>query len=231
MPWLGIYELSITLSTAEALASADVTVTSAIGVNYGPVTMTGSGTSYTITLAQPITKADLVTITIGNSSIVTVTRRLDVLPGDFGDYGVVNAADLLGVRDEWLRLDGAVPTIFGDINGDGVVNEIDYMDVLERLHTRLPSVSDASTAPTTIGQAGPELVRIGTSRPLSRPAASSARPRAEIRLSGRGWSLGTLPRGKTINQRLMHPVLLQNAEGRSRTERNEREGEALHSLL
>ena len=204
LPWLGIDELSITLSTAETLASGDVTVTSAIGVNYGPVTITGSGTSYTITLAQPITESDRVTITIGNADIVTVTRRLDVLPGDIGDYGVVNAADLLEVRDEWLRLDGAVPTIFGDINGDGVVNEIDYDDVLERLHTRLPSVSDASIAPNTVGQAGPELVRIGPSKPLEPAAAHGARPRAEIRLSGRGWSLGTLTRGRMINQRLIH---------------------------
>ena len=39
------------------------------GINYGPVTLSGSGTSYTITLAQPINEADRVTITIGNALI------------------------------------------------------------------------------------------------------------------------------------------------------------------
>ena len=51
----------------QTLTAADVTVISAIGVNYGPVTVSGSGTSYTITLAQPINAADRVTITIGNA--------------------------------------------------------------------------------------------------------------------------------------------------------------------
>ena len=198
-----------------ALDSGDVTVSSAIGVNYGPATVSGSGTSYIISLAQPINQADLVTITIASATIVTFTRRLDVLPGDFGDYGVVNAADLIGVRNEWLRLDGAVPTVFGDINGDGVVNATDYMDVLERLHTRLPPLTDASIAPTTIGRAGPELVQIGTSSPSAPPAVNQARSRAELRLSGRGWSLATSTRGKLINLRSTHPILLEGADDRS----------------
>jgi hypothetical protein len=38
------------------------------------------------------------------------------------DYGAVTSADFLGFRDQWLGLDGGVPTIFGDINGDEVVS-------------------------------------------------------------------------------------------------------------
>ena len=64
MPWLGIDEVQITFSEAEPLAAGDVTVSSAHGVNYGPVTVSGSRTSYTITLAQPINQPDRVTITI-----------------------------------------------------------------------------------------------------------------------------------------------------------------------
>ena len=104
LPWLGIDQVSITLGAAATLTAGDVTVTSAIGVNYGPVTVSGSGTSYTITLAQPIDKADRVTITIGSASIATFTRRLDVLPGDFNDDGVVNSQDLVGVRNEMAGL-------------------------------------------------------------------------------------------------------------------------------
>ncbi len=51
LPWLGIDSLQVTISQAQTLTPADVTVSSAIGVNYGPVTVSGSGTSYTITLA------------------------------------------------------------------------------------------------------------------------------------------------------------------------------------
>ena len=117
------------LPSAETLTAADVMVTSAIGVNYGPLTISGSGTNYTITLAQPITEPDRVTITISNANIATFTRRLDVLPGDVNDDGVVNGLDVVDVHNEWLGIDGAVPTIFGDINGDGVVNGTDYNDV------------------------------------------------------------------------------------------------------
>jgi len=202
MPWLGINQLPITLAQATSMASGDVTVSSAIGVNYGPVTVSGSGTNYTITLAQPITKPDRVTITIGNATIATFTRRLDVLPGDFNDDGVVNSQDIVGVRNEWLRINGAVPTIFGDINGDGFVNVTDYNDVGRQVGTRLPSVSDTSIA-AAAPHGGPELVRIGTNGPSQRTVASRARPRAEVQLSGRGWILGTLTRGKLINQRLI----------------------------
>jgi hypothetical protein len=203
LPWLGITQVTITLSQAETLASTDVTVSSAIGLHYGPVTVSGSGTNYTITLANPINKADRVTITIGNATIVTFTRRLDVLPGDFNDDGVVNSQDMVGVRNEWLRINGAVPTIFGDINGDGVVNGTDYNDVRKEIGTSLPSVGDALIGSGPGGHGGPALVRIGTSGPSQYTAASRARPRAEIQLSGRGWSPGTLTRGKMINQPLI----------------------------
>ena len=106
--------------------------------NYGPVTISGSGTSYTITLAQPINATDRVTLTIGNTDIATFTRRLDVLPGDFNDDGVVNAQDAVGVRNEYLFLNGASPTTFGDINGDGTVDINDFNAVRRFLGARLP---------------------------------------------------------------------------------------------
>ena len=211
MPWLGIDQLPITLSQAETLTAADVTVSSAIGVNYGPVTVSGSGTSYTITLAQPINKADRVTITIGNPGISAFNRQLDVLPGDFNDDGVVNSQDLAGIRNEWLGVGGAKPTIFGDINGDGLVNVNDYNAERLLIGTSLPSVSDALIAPGPGSQGGPALVRIGTTGPSPRTTASPARPRAEIQLSGRGSSLGTSAIGKTINQALIERSTSQDA--------------------
>jgi hypothetical protein len=131
--------VQITLGAAATLSAADVTVHSARGINYGPVTISGSGTSYTITLAQPITVADRVTITIANASIATYTRRIDVLPGDFNDDGVVNSQDMVGIRNEIL---GLVPmTIFGDINGDGKVDINDYNAVRARIGATLPPLT------------------------------------------------------------------------------------------
>jgi hypothetical protein len=137
LPWVGISKVSITLGQATTLAIGDLAVRSEIGVNYGPVTVSGSGTSYTITLGQPINKADRVTITIGNAMIASFTRRLDVLPGDFNDDGVVNSQDLVGVRNQWLGFNGAKPTIFGDLNGDGSVNVQDYNAVRAAIGTSL----------------------------------------------------------------------------------------------
>jgi hypothetical protein len=125
LPWSGINKLQITLSQAETLSPSDVSVTGITVANYGPVTISGSGTSYTITFAQAITTADRVTVTIGNAGISTYTRRLDVLPGDVNDDGVVNAQDLTLVRNNFTST-GALYDIFDDIDGSGVVDITDY---------------------------------------------------------------------------------------------------------
>jgi hypothetical protein len=138
LPWLGIDQLAITLSQPETLAAGDVSVTGINIANYGPVTISGSGTSYTITFAQPINAADRVTVTIGNASIATFTRRLDVLPGDFNDDGSVTQQDALLIRNEYLAIGGAPVTIFGDIDGNGVVDVNDYNAVRRLIGTHLP---------------------------------------------------------------------------------------------
>ncbi len=135
MPWLGIQHLQIALSQAETLTASDISISSANGIDYGLITVTGSGTSYTITWANPIDTADRVTITIGNTLIASFTCRLDVLPGDVNDDGVVSAQDTVLVRNQMIGYLGAVPTIFGDINGDGVVDINDFTAVRKRLGT------------------------------------------------------------------------------------------------
>ena len=141
LPWLGIQQLQIVLGQPQVLTAADVAVNSAIGVNYGPVTVSGSGTRYTITLAQPINAADRVTITIVNPGVSMFNRRLDVLPGDVNDDGVVNVQDMVAIRNQMLGLLGAVPTIFGDINGDGKVDINDYTAVRKLIGTTLPRIT------------------------------------------------------------------------------------------
>ena len=73
------------------------------GSSYGPVSILGSGTaSIVIMLAKPIATADDVTLTIGNSQVVTYIRRLDVLPGDVNDDGAVNTTDGVLILDSYL---------------------------------------------------------------------------------------------------------------------------------
>ncbi len=191
MPWLGINQLQISLSAATTLAPSDVTVTSAIGVNYGPVTVSGAGTSYTIALAQPINTADRVTITIGNALITTFTRQLDVLPGDFNDDGVVNSQDLVGVRNEWLGVNGAVPTIFGDLNGDGKVDINDYTIVRAASGTSLPTVAPPAAAPVVTAP-GASSGGTGQIAAVSTALGSSEFPAADSPSPGAPVSLGAL---------------------------------------
>ena len=101
-----------------------------------------------------------------------------MLPGDFNDDGVVNGSDVVGVRNEWLGINGAVPTIVGDINGDGVVNGTDYNDVRIEIGTTLPSVVDPPIALGVARQSDAALVRIGASArrsPRRQPSATARR--------------------------------------------------------
>jgi hypothetical protein len=136
VPWLGIDQITLTLSTAAILTPANITISSAIGANYGPVTVTNSGTTVTISLNTPIETADRVTIGISGPGITSLSGQLAVLPGDFNDDGVVNVQDLVAVERQWLGV--VTPTMFGDITGDGKPTEADYLAVRQRIGTRLP---------------------------------------------------------------------------------------------
>lgn len=92
------------------------------------------------TLREAINAADRVTITINAPTIATYIRRLDVLPGDVGDFGVVNAEDLAIERDMCLNLPVVSDTlyVFGDILGLADVLVADYNAVHTRVGTTLP---------------------------------------------------------------------------------------------
>ena len=138
LPWFGINRIAITLSQAATISPGDVSVTGLVGGNYGPVTISGSGTSYVITLAKAVSGPDRVTLTIGNAEVITYTRRLDILPGDVNDDGVVNTTD--GV----IILNSTTPThsynTFDDMNGDGAVSTADFTEYRPQIGTTLPGL-------------------------------------------------------------------------------------------
>jgi len=139
LPFVGISQLAITLNQAAVLSAGDVSVTGITVANYGPVTISGSGTSYTITLVQPIAAADRVTVTIGNGFIASFTRRLDVLPGDVNDDGMVDFNDLVVLARNFNQLN-ATPSQ-GDLTGDGIVNFDDLVALARGFGQLLPATT------------------------------------------------------------------------------------------
>ncbi len=100
--------------------------------------------NYTITLAQPIDSADRVTLTIVNPGVSLFNRRIDVLPGDVNDDGVVDSRDVADFRKQWIGPDRKY-SIFDDIIGDGQLNLEDYELIREAVGTKLPAVGVSET--------------------------------------------------------------------------------------
>ncbi len=82
LPWIGIDAFQFSFTAPALLTAADVMVQSARGMTYGPITVTGSGMNDTVTFAQPIDKADRVTITLDIMGRQIFAGRFNVLPGD-----------------------------------------------------------------------------------------------------------------------------------------------------
>ena len=70
----------------------------------------------------------------------TTSWNFSVLPGDFDGDGIVGTADLTGVHSQMPQYLGALqtPSVWADINGDGVVDVNDYNLVKKNLNTKLP---------------------------------------------------------------------------------------------
>ena len=117
--WFNISSLTITLDRSiPSLAPADVSVIGSVGGSYGSVRISGSGTTWVITLAKVIANADKVIVTIGNTQLTTYQRELDVLPGDYNDDGVVSSADVTLLNNATV----APYNLFADLNGDGLID-------------------------------------------------------------------------------------------------------------
>lgn len=147
VPWLNIYQISFTLSQPATLSAADVKVTGIAVTSYAVSSVTGTGTAadpIVVTLSQPISLADRVTLTAGNANVATFARRLDVLPGDVNDDGSVGLADANAVRAMYTTGSTSIPWVFGDVLGDVAIGTAptvnDYNAVRSRFTTVLPPI-------------------------------------------------------------------------------------------
>jgi len=136
IPWLGVNKITLTLDNPIAsLVAGDISFRSAVNLSYSVQSISGSGTSWTITLANNgIVSPDKLTVTVANSSLASFTRRLDVLPGDVNDDGMVSSLDMNLVQKQ-LTL-GYVA--FFDVDGTGTLTSADVTAVKARIGNKLP---------------------------------------------------------------------------------------------
>jgi hypothetical protein len=140
VPWLGLGVIRIGLDTLVGIPPSDIKVNGINVVDYGPVRIAQVSLSpivYALTLARPIDGPDRVTIRIDSPNVTAFTRRLDVLPGDVNDDGVVTIGDAIAVRDH-LQSSGGAYLGWADVDGNGVVDLTDMNDVRKRIGKVLP---------------------------------------------------------------------------------------------
>jgi hypothetical protein len=120
--WSDINRITISLDRPiSSLVPADISVDGVVMGSYGPIIVSGSGATWTLTLSKSITSADKVTLTIGNTELNSYRRQLDILPGDLNDDGVVSSGDVTLLNNASTK----PYSLFADLNGDGVVDTND----------------------------------------------------------------------------------------------------------
>jgi autotransporter-associated beta strand protein len=165
MPWFNIDAIAVTFDSVNTVTPSDVTVTGVKGGNYGPVTITGLGTSHLICyFAKPITGPDILTITVTFAGVVVGgPATLPVLPGDVNDDGNVNSTDGVQILRSYTPANPY--NIFDDLNGDGVVNVADFNLYRPQIGTVLPTVATPSF--TGGGASGGAIVATAVSPPTA----------------------------------------------------------------
>jgi hypothetical protein len=139
LPWANISHIVVTFNSAVVPSITDLTVTGLGGRVYPVTGVMVVGNTVTWTLGTPIAAADIVTVTV-DPRLATYTALLRVLPGDVNDDGVVNSQDLVLVRNAFLNIGpvSPIPSVFFDLNGDGVVDVLDYNIVRKFMGKKLP---------------------------------------------------------------------------------------------
>lgn len=158
IPLSGLAQIQINLAAPANLSAGDVAITGSSGAPQ-LFTLSGSGQAWTISLDQPITTPQRITLVVSGPAIEPFNRQINVLPGDINDDGAVSFSDFVYLALHFGQTVGAESQLSGDLNGDGVVNFSDFIIVAEDFGHSLPS---PVTAPA--GAAAPALVRSATTR-------------------------------------------------------------------
>ena len=137
LPWFNINQIVLTLSGPANVSPGDVTVMGITGADLRPGDDLRIGDKHDPYHARERHhKRGRVTVTIANSQIASYTRRLDILPGDVNDDGMVNRTDgNLILKHETPA--HAYRASF-DLNGDHTVNSGDIKLDRARVGTKLP---------------------------------------------------------------------------------------------
>lgn len=174
LPWANIDTLTLLFDEATRLAGDDLSIAGLRDADYplSDVVVSNQGRAGTWKFPQPL-MSDRLTLTLSDNAHVTdrAGNLLDgewadaahpypsgngtpggvfqfatnVLPGDFDRTEVVNAVDLVGVRNRVGRTtanpgaDASSYSPFSDINADGSINASDLVLVRNRVGNRLPS--------------------------------------------------------------------------------------------
>jgi len=151
VPVRGLKDFSLYLNSVPT-TQCSVSVMSASGTdylsrsNYGSFSLRQSGTIVQFVLAQPIVKAEILSVSLKcNTSQTTVT--IPILPGDINDNGAVERQDLAAYASAITKYADAVgrystknvSALLADINGDTILGSLDRGLVSNTyLNTTLP---------------------------------------------------------------------------------------------
>jgi uncharacterized delta-60 repeat protein len=158
LPWTGLDRIMLHFrGPFETVKREDLSVRGTNVANYAVADFEIDPVTHVATwrLAQPVENDRiLIGLNVDADAAAEYQWRTNVLAGDSGGDGVVNATDLGDLKRRLNRSLASPGTgtsaysVFADITGDGKINALDLGAVKQRLNRRLPAASPATTLAT-----------------------------------------------------------------------------------